>query len=82
MSVRPIPLIQLSSARASATRADALGFGVLVEQASQGFERGPGGCLAGLMGQFVIRGWLRYLGRIATVAMIFCVAAMVAFWMA
>jgi len=35
-----------------------------------------------VMGQFVIRGWLRYLGWIATVAMIFCVAAMVAFWMA
>lgn len=35
-----------------------------------------------VMGQFVISGWVRWLGWASTVAMIFCVVAMIAFWMA
>jgi NRAMP (natural resistance-associated macrophage protein)-like metal ion transporter len=33
-----------------------------------------------VMGQFIIRGWLPYLGWASTTAMILCVAAMVVFW--
>ena len=35
-----------------------------------------------VMGQFVISGWVQWLGWASTVAMIFCVVAMIAFWMA
>ena len=33
-----------------------------------------------VMGQFVICGWLRYLGWTSTAAMVFCVVGMAAFW--
>jgi Mn2+/Fe2+ NRAMP family transporter len=35
-----------------------------------------------VIGQFVISGWLRYLGWVSTAAMSFCVAIMAIFWIA
>ncbi len=35
-----------------------------------------------MMGQFIIGGWLRYLGWASTAVMSFCVMAKAAFWMA